>query len=138
MICQAINVSSSSLRTIIERRSNFTQHIFKSVGSACKNTCNKELNPKRAVSDCCDVMFRMTKEDYSRAIIINFYFHVCKSVKIKHAKYLRSKMLKNAMLAEIKKLQIISCAEDVEKGFDLTAKEARVLNSVICIEFSTF
>ena len=61
----------------------------------------------------------MVEEDFPSAIIINCYFHMCKNVINKHTSYLNNKSLKNAILSDIKKLQKLSCAEDIEKGFDL-------------------
>ena len=62
----------------------------------------------------------MIKEDFPLAVIINWFFHVRKSVKSEHTKCLKDKTLKNTMIADTKKLQKILCIEDVEKVYELT------------------
>ena len=63
----------------------------------------EELRPKHVVSDCCDKIFNMIKEDFPLAVIINCYFRMCKNVKSNHTKCLKDETLKNAMMADIKK-----------------------------------
>ena len=84
-----------------------------------QKTHAKDLNPKCAVSDCYDAIFNILEEDFSDAVIINCYFHMCENVKNNHTKHLKNKELKHATLEDINNFQRISCIEDVEKGYEL-------------------
>ena len=82
---------------------------------------DKELNPKCTVTDCCNAIFSMVKECLYCDVIVNCYFYVQKSQN-QLCFILEEKSVEefNAILQT--KKQRISCAEDVEKGFELINK----------------
>ena len=75
-----------------------------SVDLVHKNRCEEEQNPKHVVSDCCDEILNMIREDFPLAVIIHLYFHMHKSVKSDYIKYLKDKTLKKYNVSGHKKM----------------------------------
>ena len=72
-----------------------TEIFFTSIRTAYKDIYDEELSPNYVVSDCCDAIFNMVQHDFNNSIIVNCYFHMVKSARNEHAKYLNDKSLKD-------------------------------------------